>query len=57
MFDAGVRYARFEDTGLSAINILSPLCKGESIVSKVMIQRIHGGKRPHETEAGRAVRG
>lgn len=54
MLDAGARYARFEDTQLSAIDILSPLCKGQSIVPKVIDEWTHG-KHLHETAAGRAV--
>lgn len=55
ILDAGGRYARFEDTSHSAFSIISPLCKGLSIVPKVIVEWAHGGKRLHETEAGRAV--
>lgn len=55
MFDAGVKYARFEDTRQSALGIVSPLCKGESLVPKVIVEWAQEGKSLHETEAGRAV--
>ena len=51
---AGCKYARFEDTSHSAISIISPLCKGRSIVPKFVVEWAYGGKRLHETEAGRA---
>jgi len=54
MFDAGVGYARYEDTRLSAMKIIEPLCEGDSMVPKVIVEW-EGGKRLHETEAGRAV--
>ena len=54
MFEAGLRYARFEDTHASAMEIISLPCNDESILPQV-IAELKSGKQLHETEAGRAV--